>query len=228
MQIDLLENSLGYTFKNKGLLIESLTHSSYSYEHESNVNYERLEFLGDAVLELVVSEYIINTFEDMNEGDMSKLRSYVVNEGELSEIAKRLTLHEHILLGKGERTGNPIDKRSILADCFEAICAAIYIDGGYEHARTFALREIKHVLQQAFKNKSYRDAKSELQEYTQKYLKCLPQYTIIEEVGEQHKKTFTVEATIGTKYRAVAQASTKREASKIAAGVLLDMIEKGK
>ncbi len=224
LHIEKLETILGYTFNNKGLLIEAVTHSSYAYEANLPYNYERLEYLGDAVIELIVSDYIVQNLHDLNEGAMSKLRSHTVNEVNLCKLAKQINLHDFILLGKGERTGDTQDKRSILADSFEAICAAIYIDGSYDEAKKFALPLLLLALDEGYDSGEYRDAKSELQEYSQKHYSCLPKYNIIATEGAEHSKTYTMEVSIKG-MKAIASGHSIRSASKLAARKLLDIIE---
>lgn len=221
-----LEENLSYTFKNKSLLIEALTHRSYSHEQSLNYNYERLEFLGDAVLSLVISEYIIGNYKNFDEGCMSQLRAYVVNENFLSHAAMDLGIDKYVLLGKGEQA-SPTGVNSILADIFEAVIAAVYLDGGYEKAAKIVMSVLKSGIEKALGGGVFLDEKGEIQKFSQKYYGCLPVYTVKSVSGPDHDKFFTVELNIGGKLFSEGSGKSKKMAEKAAASAMLKTIPKG-
>lgn len=215
--IERLEKTLGYVFQNKGLLMESLTHSSYSYEKELPYNYERLEFLGDAVIEMVVSEYIVVRYPDFHEGDMSALRAHIVNENSLSDIADSLGIGACVFLGKGEVMGKGAIQKSILADIFEAISAAIYIDGGYPAVRGAVIPILQLRIDEAAEKRGFLDAKSEVQRICQQMFSRTPDYKIISETGPDHAKYYTVETDMCGLSYGLGAGPSKKHAQKSAA-----------
>ncbi len=204
--------------------MEALTHSSFSHENNLNYDYERLEFLGDAVLELIASEYILNNYRDMDEGAMSRLRSYVVNEKFLSGIARRLNIGGNIFLGKGEAASSGRDTDSILADIFEAVTAAVYMDGGYSKARDMAVPLLKDGIEEAAAGSVFLDEKGEVQKLSQKNYGALPVYSVIGETGPDHHKTFTVRLEIGGAVSVTGRGRSKKLAEKDAAAAALRAI----
>ncbi|MBP1925476.1 ribonuclease-3 [Sedimentibacter acidaminivorans] len=193
------EKIVNYKFKNIEILEKSLTHSSYSNEDKfyTKVNNERLEFLGDAVLSIVVSRFIFDQFPEYPEGELTKLRSQVVCEDTLSIVATNLNVGEFLLLGKGEESSGGRERKSILADAVEAIIAAIYIDGGYKEAQEFVLENITQYIQIAVKGKIISDYKSFLQEYYQsKNQVCKIRYVVTKEEGPDHEKMFHVNVLV--------------------------------
>ncbi len=193
------EKIVNYKFKNIDILEKSLTHSSYSNEDKyyTKVNNERLEFLGDAVLSIVVSRFIFDKFPEYPEGELTKLRSQVVCEDTLSIVASNLNVGEFLLLGKGEESSGGRERKSILADAVEAIIAAIYIDGGYKEAQKFVLENITQYIQIAVKGKIISDYKSFLQEYYQsKNQVCKIRYVVTKEEGPDHEKMFHVNVLV--------------------------------
>jgi len=190
-----LEKKLNYTFRNEDHIQEALQHSSYVNENPDITikDNERYEFLGDAVLNLVIGHLLMIQFPDVNEGDLSRMRAMIVNEKQLAMITRKLSLQEHLLLGKGEIQTKGHEKQSILADTLEAIIAAVYMDGGFEQAFKFIHHHFSFVLKQA----RIQDYKSELQEFAQGELKEIPVYKVIDEVGPDHRKIFIVELKIG-------------------------------
>ena len=141
-----IEEKINYTFKDKGLLLRSLTHSSYSHDNNLDYNYERLEFLGDAVVELVITEYLVKKYPEFQEGDLSILRAYIVKSSALFEISKKIDLSSNILLGKSEFNGVDNIKKAIVADIFEAVMAAVYLDGGYEKVKSIVLNLLEEFI----------------------------------------------------------------------------------
>ncbi len=197
MQLDELENTLNYTFKNRKYLEEAIRHSSYVNEHPHlNIrDNERLEFLGDAVLNLVISHLLMKNYPDMPEGSLSKIRAGLVNEIRLALLAKEIRLGGHLMLGKGEKITNGHRKNSILADALEAVIAAIYMDGGYTAAFTFIEDLFAFLISDIDENDNNKtdfDYKSRIQEIVQNRYGITPTYEIIEERGPDHDKTFTV------------------------------------
>ena len=193
------EDIIKYKFNNIEILEKSLTHSSYSNEDKfyTKVNNERLEFLGDAVLSIVVSKYIFHKYPDYPEGDLTKLRSQVVCEDTLSVVAANLNIGKFLLLGKGEEASGGRTRKSILADAVEAIIAAIYIDGGYKEAEAFVLDNLSKYIQLAVKGKIILDYKSYLQEYYQsKSQSCKIRYVVTKEEGPDHEKMFYVNVVV--------------------------------
>lgn len=191
-----LEEKIGYQFMNKSLLRQALTHSSYANEQKINKSgdYERLEFLGDAVLEMVSSDYIYRQNPDMTEGKMTKFRSSIVCEPALAFCAREIGLEQYILLGKGEETTGGRGRDSIISDVMEAVIGAIYLDSGIEEARAYIHRVVLSDLEH---KQLFYDAKTILQEEVQKENKGTLRYELIREDGPEHDKIFVVDAMIG-------------------------------
>lgn len=209
-----LEAIIGYEFKNKDLLKESITHRSYLNENPSwNVPHnERLEFLGDAVLELVVTEELFNRYPGKPEGQLTPLRSVLVNYQSLARTAKAIGLFDYILLSKGEAKDSGKAKDAILANAVEALIGAIYLDGGYKKAKEFINKFIVSHLKNVLKNGNYRDAKSLLQEKVQAQSKITPLYKVLEESGPEHDKLFKVGVYINNRLLATGEGRSKQEA----------------
>lgn len=191
-----LEQKIGYCFQNKQLLRQALTHSSCANEQKINKSedYERLEFLGDAVLELVSSDFIYKEHPEMSEGKMTKYRSSIVCEPALAFCAREIGLEQYIFLGKGEEATGGRDRDSIISDVMEAVIGAIYLDSGIDEARAFVHRFILSDLEH---KQLFYDAKTILQEEVQKENKGTLRYELVHEEGPEHDKTFVVEAMIG-------------------------------
>ncbi|WP_022851332.1 ribonuclease III [Limisalsivibrio acetivorans] len=217
LRLNELEKLLSYEFKDRSVLIEALTHRSYSHEKKVKRNYERLEFLGDAVLQLIITEYLLDKYKDYDEGVLSKLRGHFVSEGFLSELATSMCIGEYIFLGKGEMASGGRNKDSLLCDIFESIVAAVYIDGGYETAEKTVIELFGGRMDEDISNNTFIDAKSELQKITQKVLGMLPEYNVIREQGPEHDKTFVVELTVGDAICETGEGKSKKSAEKDAA-----------
>ncbi len=218
-----LEEKLGYRFKKPQLLKRALTHRSYvKNKKESN---ERLEFLGDAVLELIITEYLIDRYPDEAEGKLSKTRAASVNTKTLSSIARKLELFNYLLVGKSEQKEGIVHNDGILEDAFEAIVGAIYLDGGLDKAREFVIRQMKSVIDMIVETGMIFDYKTYLQEITQKKFSCLPEYKIIREEGLEHDKTFFCEVFINSKSYGIGVGKSKKEAEKEAAKKAIKEIE---
>ena len=211
-----LEENIGYLFDNTELLREALTHSSYVNEHGmSRVDCnERLEFLGDAVLSVVVAEELFRKNPSVEEGVLTKVRASMVCEGALAEFARDIHLGDYMLLGKGESKSHGNERDSILSDCFEAVIAAIYLDGGFSAAEKFIRR---HVLQEAEAIELSRDYKTELQEVIQQNPEEKLRYVHTGESGHDHDKTFEVEVWLNSNVIAKAKGRSKKQAEQNAA-----------
>lgn len=211
-----VENRIGYAFKQKELLKQAITHSSFINELKINKwdSYQRLEYLGDAVLELSISEYLFHNHPDMSEGKMSKLRASMVCEQALAFCAKDIQLGEFILLGKGEESGGGRERNSIISDVFEAIVGAVYIDGGFEEAKKFVA---KYVLEDIGERQLFVDSKSILQEMVQAESQSKLQYKLIGECGPEHNKEFEVAVYIDNQCMATAIGHNKKDAEQKAA-----------
>lgn len=218
-----LEEKIGYVFKKKELLKQALTHSSFSNEQKINKfeNYERMEFLGDAVLELLSSQFFFENYPEMSEGEMTRLRSSMVCEPALAFCARDISLGQYILLGKGEEATGGRQRDSITSDVMEAVIGAIYLDGGFEQADRFVK---KYILSDLEDKQLFYDSKTILQEKVQKLGKDLV-YVIVDESGPEHNKMFTVEARIESRTVGKGQGRNRKSAEQKAAyQVLLDKI----
>ena len=198
MHIDDLSRKLRHEFKDHQLLEEALRHSSYVNElGQLDVrDNERLEFLGDAVLNLIIGHLLMEVFPLLNEGDLSRMRATLVNESQLAKVAQTIDLGQHILLGKGEMQSKGNEKSSILADTLEAVIAAVYLDGGLRAARSVIQHHFTTLLESVGTSNANRDYKSQLQELAQVTFHATPIYRIIEASGPDHNKTFTVQLKV--------------------------------
>ncbi|MFC1895108.1 ribonuclease III [Thermodesulfobacteriota bacterium] len=197
--VTLLEERLSYQFKDQGLLSEALCHSSYANENPGRdlKNNERLEFLGDAVLNLVVGHLLIHRLANVREGHLSRMRARLVNETQLAAIARGLDLGSFVLLGKGEVQTKGHEKASILADALEAVVAAIYLDGGFAAVYRMVERHFSKLVDTVVHTSDHRDFKTRLQELAQATHGTTPTYRTIEETGPDHEKTFVVQLEAG-------------------------------
>jgi ribonuclease III len=216
--IDPLQNSLAYFFKDISILEQALTHRSYANEHPTAQasHNERLEFLGDAVLNLVLSDILLRKFPDLPEGSLSKLRAGQVNETRLAQLSVQLGLGAYLLMGKGEECTGGRQKASLLANALEAILGAIYLDGGFPSAADFVGRLFQSQLDEG-PDQSSQDHKTLLQEYCQGKIKTVPVYRVFREEGPDHKKIFFVEVKITDEVISTGRGKTKKEAQQKAA-----------
>lgn len=194
--LDNMQRTINYHYKSTGLLEEALTHSSYANEHRNSGvrDNERLEFLGDAILDLIISEYLFKKYQDMPEGDLSKIRASIVCEGSLAKNAKKMNLGQYILLGKGEEMTGGRDRASILADAFEAVTGSLFLDGGFEEAKQFIHQTLVSDVEQTESIETlYTDYKTLLQECIQKVSMNPIHYEVVGEEGPDHDKHFYVE-----------------------------------
>jgi ribonuclease-3 len=217
--LQILQNQLGFSFNNSSLLQQAFTHSSYVNEHPGSAmtDNERLEFLGDAVLNIVVTEEIYNRFEHFSEGKLTEIRSILNREETLSQMADNLNLGEYLQMSKGEKASGGNCKKSNLANTFEALIGAIYLDRGMDHARNFILTSLESHLVSIENGDYTTNYKGLLQEYTQAYYKKLPTYHTVHSVGPDHEKTFTVEVSLEEKILARGYGKSKRSAEMSAA-----------
>lgn len=218
-----LENLIGYSFKDKSLLDIAFTHKSYTNENlvKKHESYERFEYLGDAILEFLVSKYLFDTYPEKPEGELTKLRASIVCEFTLSKLSRELKLGSYGYFSKGERnTGGP-NRDSILCDMFESLLGAIYLDGGLEEANSFVKRllltDIEH-------KKLYYDSKSKLQEYAQKSNITLC-YNLISEIGPEHDKEYKVNVQLGEKIISEGLGHSKKTAEQNAAFSALKLLD---
>ena len=195
--LSIFEKNIGYIFNDKSLLINALTHTSYSYENKTKSN-ERLEFLGDSILEFISSKYLYSNYKNLSEGEMTKVRASAVCEESLYKIANKLNFNDFLYLGKSEKTSNT-KKKAILADSVEAVIAAIYLDSNIQQAEKFIIENIKDEIEFASKNVGLKDYKTHLQEILQKNGDVDIKYNIVNEEGPDHDKTFTVEILVNNK-----------------------------
>ncbi len=227
-EFDALEARLGYAFRDRGLLEHALTHKSKAHEDPSGgvADNESLEFLGDAVLGLVVAEALFRSFPRYSEGQKSKIKANLVSTASLAEMAEHLGLGEHMILGRGEEKTGGRRKQALLADTCEALIAAIYLDGGLDPARAFLMREFASGIEDARQPEYFgRDHKSRLQERLQAQGKPLPSYRIAGEVGPDHRKLFQVDVFVGDEMIAQGAGRTKKEAEQEGAKLALAAME---
>ena len=215
--ISRFEDTIKYTFENKSYILEALTHSSYSNENKDYKFNERLEFLGDSVLSIVISDYLFKKEKNLPEGELTKLRANIVCEESLSEVAAQINLGEFLLLGKGEEATGGRERISILADALEAVIAAIYLDGGLEEAKRFIFEYMEQIIENSIKGKIFRDYKTYLQEILQSKGEQNIWYKLIEEKGPDHNKRFVMEVGVDDEVLGVGEGKSKKDAEQVAA-----------
>ena len=213
------EKNIGIIFKNKDILKQAFTHRSYLNEHRDSelVHNERLEFLGDAVLELIVTEHLYNKYPDHTEGELTSYRSALVNAITLSDAASKIEMNNYLLLSKGEAKDVGRARQIILANTIEALIGAIFIDQGYEVAKYFISRNIFNLIEKIIEEKTWIDAKSKFQEQAQDYEGTTPLYKTLKEEGPDHDKQFTVGVFLGKNKVAEGSGKSKQEAEQVAA-----------
>jgi ribonuclease-3 len=220
------EKLIGHTFANKDILLEALTHRSYLNENPDwkLPHNERLEFLGDAVLELAITEELYHRFPDTPEGRLTVLRAALVNYQLLGRVASDAGWSKHILLSRGEQGDTSKAREVILANAFEAVIGAVYLDGGYDAARAFIEGQVLPALPAILESKSYRDAKSELQERIQEERRITPMYKLLDESGPAHKRTFRMGVFVGGELLGEGEGNSKQEAETEAAKSALERL----
>lgn len=222
MNLEKLERNIGYTFKNKHLLENALTHTSYAYEKHIESN-EKLEFLGDSILEFISSKYLYSNFPRLSEGEMTKVRATIVCEESLYKIAKRHNFSDFLFLGKSELACHKEARPAIMADSVEAVIAAIYFDAGLEEAERFIVENLKEEAELASKNVGQKDYKTVLQEKLQIHGEVHIKYEIIKEEGPDHNKKFTARVSCNDKILATGEGRTKKNAEMEAARKAMNM-----
>ncbi|WP_455104483.1 ribonuclease III [Peptostreptococcus sp.] len=210
------EEKIGYEFKDKTYIQTALTHSSFANEHKEFNYNERLEFLGDSVLGLVVSDYLFRARNDLPEGKLTRLRANVVCEESLSAVARKINLGDHLFLGKGEKASGGSNRDSILADATEAVIAAIYLDGGFDQAKDFILSNLRDTIAKNIDGNIFRDYKTILQEIIQGNNGKIS-YKLVGESGPDHNKEFEMQVKCGQETIGIGKGKNKKEAEKEAA-----------
>jgi len=224
--LDELQNKLQYNFKNIKLLKNALCHTSYAHENPDDIkSNERLEFLGDTILNMIVSEYIYNIIPEITEGNMTKIRAEIICEDSLYEAALKIGYGDYILLGNGEMKNGGNKRPSILSDAFEAITAAIYLDSDLEEAKKFVLSALTEKINIVGKNIGEKDHKTKLQEILQLKENGKISYEIINETGPEHSKEYTSVVKFNNKVLGQGIGKSKKEAEQNAAGAALKRIE---
>lgn len=220
-----LESKLGYQFKNRKLLDHALTHSSYANEHHlgSVSSNERLEFLGDSVLGMIVADHLYRTFPDLPEGDLTRIRANLVCEGSLVLVAKEWELGRYLKLGKGENACGGRERPSILADAVEAVLAAVFLDGGLPYDRDIIQRFLLDRMEQV--NRASRDHKTYLQELVQRKSGQVLHYELIGESGPDHNKTFQMQVSLNGRPIGQGSGHSKKEAEQAAANAAIEQLE---
>lgn len=223
-----LQRVLGYTFQDPKLLTEALMHRSFASENNLRYDNQRLEFLGDSVLQIVLTEFIFQRYTDYAEGPMTKIRSAMSDQTALAILARKINLGEYLLLGRGEIENDGGNRDSTLSDALESVFAAIYLDGGLEPARTVIL----HLMEEAFPRPEdlllTNNPKGALQEFSQKYYGVSPIYQTLSVEGEDHDPLFTVQVSLQDVVLATATARKRKTAEGIAAGHAITLLKEGK
>ena len=219
MDFSAFETKIGYTFTDKRLLESAFTHRSYLNENKGAdlEHNERLEFLGDAVLELVVTEFLYAKYPEKPEGELTAFRAALVNTQSISDAGTNLGMNEYLLLSRGESKDTGRARMIILANAFEALIGALYLDSGYDTAKKFIADQLFHKTDDVVANKLWQDAKSKLQEIAQEKSGVTPTYQVVSQSGPDHDKTFLVGAFIGTEKLATGGGRSKQEAEQDAA-----------
>ena len=221
MQLEDLEKEIGYTFKQKELLKKALTHTSYAYEKKVDSN-EKLEFLGDGILEFISSKYLYQNYPNLKEGEMTKVRATVVCEKSLHKIAQKHNFSDFLYLGKSEQVTGGKNRPAILADSVEAVIAAMYIDGGLDKAEKFIIENLKDEIEIATKHVGDKDYKTVLQEKLQEHGDVKIEYEITKEIGPDHNKSFEAQVSLNGKVLAKGKGKSKKEAHMEAAKKALE------
>jgi len=223
MELELFEKEIGYSFKDKNLLKKALTHTSYAYENKTE-SYERLEYLGDSILEFISSKYLYTHYKNLSEGEMTKVRAYSVCEDSLYTVALKHNFSDFLYLGKSEQASHGT-RKAILADTVESVIAAIYLDSNLENAEKFIIENIKEQIEYASKHVGIKDYKTVLQEKLQVDGDVSIKYNIIAESGPDHNKEFTAEVVVAGKRMQTGVGKSKKSAEMEAARKTLEMLK---
>lgn len=221
-RLEAIQKRLGYQFRDQDLIIEALTHKSSKQPY----NNERLEFLGDAVLDLIVGEYLYHEFTQVAEGELSKLRASLVNEKSFEKLARLLHLGEYIYISLAEENNNGREKPSLLSNAFEAIIGALYLEAGLEKARDLAVDLLEEAYPKIDMDAIFRDHKTTLQELTQAHFGMTPEYRLVRSFGPDHKKEFEIAVSVRGRDLSVASGKSKKEAQQKAAMLALEILKK--
>lgn len=224
-ELQQFEKQAGIRFRKQALLNLAFAHRSYANETAADTdNNEKLEFLGDSVLGLIVAEYLFSQLPDRPEGDLAKIKSFVVSEDSLAKIAKRLKIDDFVLIGRGEEFSGGRSKKAILADAMEAVIGALYIDSGIKSARKFVLEYVVPEIRLVLENRHKKDYKTLLQEFVQKKYKTYPKYVLMRRSGPDHNKTFFVEVRINNEVFGPGQGKNKKAAEQNAARMAFEAL----
>ncbi|MEN6464846.1 MAG: ribonuclease III [Syntrophaceae bacterium] len=226
-KLKLLEAAVGHEFADLRLLDVALTHRSFINENSQPGlrDNERLEFLGDAVIDLCISDLLMKKYPDYNEGKLSRMRSLLVNEYPLADMGRKFSLGEYLRLGKGEESSGGRNKSSILSNAFEAVVAAIYLDSGFDRVAAVLTRLFEPLLVQNAHDLLFRDFKTQLQEVSQELFKTIPKYSLMDEFGPDHDKTFVVQLGIANRILTSGMGKSKKEAEQEAARRALEELD---
>ena len=227
-EFEALQQAIGYRFRDRGLLEHAMTHTSRANEDVSGgaLDNEALEFLGDAVLGFIIADVLFTDFPEFDEGQKSKTKASLVSTTTLARQAERLRLGDHILLGRGEEKTGGRKKQALLADTYEALIAAIYLDGGVEHAKAFVVREFENLLADVRRDGTAgQDYKSSLQELVQSRNLPLPEYRVVDTAGPDHRKTFEIEVVLNGEALSRGSGTSKKEAEQEAARLALERVK---
>lgn len=226
-ELDRFQRKVGIRFKCPGLLNTALSHKSYVNEADADLeNNEKLEFLGDALLGLVISDYLYNQNIYYREGSLARIKSYVVSEPALYRVGKKINIQTHLLIGKGEEKSGGRYRKALISDSVEALIGAYYIDNGYKHARKLVEKLFYDEIIKVEQNRHVKDYKSILQELVQKRYGTVPQYSIVNTEGPEHKRTFFVNVIVKKKTYGPGTGSSKKQAEQKAAGMALGVLKK--
>jgi ribonuclease III len=229
-ELEPLERRIGYRFRDRGMLEHALTHRSRVHEDASGgvFDNESMEFLGDSVLGFVIADMLFREFPQHNEGQKSKLKSLIVSSTSLARLAEKIDLGAYLILGRGEEKTGGRRKQALIADCYEALIAAIHLDGGIEAARAFIERQFADLIEEARRTGAHaaftEDYKSALQEWLQAHDRGLPSYRLAAEIGPAHRKLFDVEVVVEGEAVARAEGKSKKEAAQAAAKLALERL----
>lgn len=228
-ELQLFEKHAGIRFRKADFLNLAFCHRSYTNENpDIHDNNEKLEFLGDSVLGIVVSDYLFRLLTDKTEGDLARIKSFVVSEDSLEIIAKALRVDNFILIGKGEEYSGGRSKKAILADAMEAVIGAYYLDSGFKSSKHFILRLMIPEIQKVLEDRHKKDYKTLLQEYVQKRYKTYPRYHLVKKTGPDHNRTFWIEVEFEGKKYGPGKGKNKKDAEQMAAGIAYETVNKNK
>ena len=221
-----IQERIGYQFRDRDLLQTALIHSSYANEYNNTLQHnERLEFLGDAVLELIISEALYTKYPRTREGDLTRMRARLVSEPALADMSRRLGLQDHLYLGRGEEIQGGRERDAILCDALESILGAVFLDSGFERVKQVILRLFADMWPSHIRAQPRKDAKSKLQEITQKEYQERPKYFLVDSFGPEHAKTYRVELTLPDGSTRTAEASSLKKAEQLAAEKALQNLQ---